>query len=184
MKKWIEQIDKTTQGFIESFSDLDSEQLNWKPNSATWSIAQNIDHLIVVNTTYFPVLRSVREGTYQAPFLAKIGFMVSFFGNTVLKAVQPDRKKKVKTFPAWEPTGSTISADILDRFKSHQLELREWIKSSQDLVDKGVVISSPANKNIVYKLEKAFEIIITHEQRHYEQAKEVYQLLDREVSHY
>ncbi len=55
----------------------------------------------------------------------------------------------------------------------HQSNLKELIESSKDLVEAGVVISSPANKNIVYKLEKAFDIIIIHEQRHLEQAKEV-----------
>ncbi len=33
--------------------------------------------------------------------------------------------------------------------------------------------TSPANPNIVYTLEKAFEIIVMHEIRHLEQAKRV-----------
>jgi hypothetical protein len=33
----------------------------------------------------------------------------------------------------------------------------------------------------VYKLEKAFEIIVTHEQRHFQQAKEVLDLLKKET---
>ena len=88
----------------------------------------------------------------------------------------------MKTFPIWEPTKSEIPEGILERFKNHQLDLKDLIKNSMDLVDKGVIISSPANKNIVYKLEKAFDIIVTHEQRHYEQAKEVNQLLKKEAS--
>ncbi|WP_273565880.1 DinB family protein [Maribacter halichondriae] len=181
MKKWIEQIDKTTHNFHESFGALNSEELNWKPKSETWSIAQNIDHLIVINSTYFPIVEALRKGKYKAPFLSKIGFVVSFCGKTVLKAVQPDRKKKIKTFPIWEPAKSEIPKGILERLKNHQLELKEMINQSKDLVNKGVIISSPANKNIVYKLEMAFEIIVAHEQRHYEQAKEAYQLLKREA---
>ena len=34
--------------------------------------------------------------------------------------------------------------------------------------------TAKANKNIVYKLETAFDIIVTHEERHFEQAKEVW----------
>lgn len=181
MKKWIEQIDKTTLDFYESFSELTFEELNWKPNFETWSIAQNIDHLIVINSTYFPILESIRKGTYKTPFLSRVGFIVSFFGKTVLKAVQPDRKKKIKTFPIWEPEKSEIPAGILERFKDHQSKLKEIIGNSKDLVNQGIVISSPANKNIVYKWEKAIEIIVAHEQRHYGQAKEVFQLLKTEV---
>jgi hypothetical protein len=40
-------------------------------------------------------------------------------------------------------------------------------------VENGTIISSPANKNIEYKLETAFDIIVAHEKRHLEQAREV-----------
>lgn len=177
MKTWVTQIDQITQNFIKSFNGLGTEELNWKPNSDTWSIAQNIDHLIVINETYFPVIEAVKKGTYKLPFLSKIGFVVSFFGDTVLRAVQPDAKKKLKTSSIWEPSKSEINKRILDTFKNHQSELKKMIQNSNDLVMKGVVISSPANKNIVYKLEKAFEIIVAHEVRHFEHAKEVLRLL-------
>ena len=115
MENWNEQVERNTQRFIETFSGLSFEQLNWKPNSETWSIAQNIDHLIIINNTYFPVIDALRNGTHKPPFLAKLGFIVSLFGRTVLKAVQPNRKKKMKTFPIWEPTKSEIPIGILDR---------------------------------------------------------------------
>lgn len=182
MKDWTSQLDKVTANFVADFNSLSAEQLNWKPNSQTWSIAQNIDHLIVVNETYYPVLASLKAGTYKIPFMGKIGFMVSFLGKAVLNAVKPDRKKKMKTFPIWEPTVSEIKGDILRRFENHQTELKRQIESSKELVDKGAIISSPANKNIVYKLETAFDIIVSHEQRHLEQAKEVLQLLTKNTS--
>ena len=53
MKNWSEEIEKTTQDFIESFGGLNESQLNWKPNPQTWSIAQNINHLLVINKTYY-----------------------------------------------------------------------------------------------------------------------------------
>lgn len=171
------QIDETTNNFIQTFDGLDIEQMNWKPNSQTWSIAQNIDHIIVINKTYFPVIESIRKGTYKTPFISKFGFIVSFFGKTVLKAVQPDRKKKIKTFSIWEPSKSEIPIGILDRFKEHQSELKKMIENSWDLVEGGTIISSPANKNIAYNLETAFEIIVAHEKRHFEQSKEIFQLM-------
>ena len=183
VENWTEQIEKNTQNFVEAFGDLSNEQLNWTPSSGTWSIAQNIDHLIHINKSYFPVIDSLRNGTYKKPFIGKIGFLTSFFGKTILKAVQPDRKKKMKTFSIWEPAKSEIPVGILDRFKSHQTELKNRIENSKDLVEKGTIISSPANKNIVYKLETAFDIIVTHEQRHFEQSKEVCEIMKREAKH-
>ncbi len=170
---YANKIDSVTNGFKDKFGKLTAEQLNWKPNEQTWSIAQNMDHLIVINETYYPVIKSVRQGTYKLPFMGKIGFMVNFFGKFILNSVEPTRKKKIKTFPIWEPIKSNIAPDILNRFEKHQEELKQLISGSKDLVEKEVIISSPANKNIVYKLGTAFDIIVTHEQRHLEQAKEI-----------
>ena len=106
MNHWIAQIEKTTQDFSDTFGSLTTEQMNWKPNSGTWSIAQNIDHLMAINASYYPVLQSIRNETYQLPIMGKLGFMVSFLGKAILKSVQPDRKRKMKTFPIWEPSES------------------------------------------------------------------------------
>jgi hypothetical protein len=183
MKNWTSTLDDITRQTLTEFGSLTSKQLNWKPNSNTWSIAQNLDHLVIVNETYYPVLASLKAGTHKTPFIAKFGFMVSFLGKIVLNAVQPDRKKRMKTFPIWEPNTSNVIDDILSRFQNHQNELVQKIEAAKELVEKGVVISSPANKNIVYKLETAFDIIVSHEQRHFEQAKEIFQLMKNNTSH-
>lgn len=173
MKNWTAALDNITKQCQEEFGTLTIEQLHWKPNSNTWSIAQNLDHLILVNQTYFPVLTSLKEGNYQAPFIAKINFIVTLLGKTILKAVHPDRRKKMKTFPIWDPGASNKNDDILKRFERHQNELKQKMEEAEGLIEQGVVISSPANRNIVYKLETAFDIIVSHEQRHMEQAKEL-----------
>lgn len=183
MKNWTATLNDISKQSLAEFGNLTSEQLNWKPNSTTWSIAQNLDHLIVVNESYYPVLASLKAGTYKTPFIGKIGFMVSFLGKTVFDAVQPDRKKKMKTFPIWEPTISNVIVDILNRFEIHQKELIQKIEEAKGLIEKGVVISSPANRNIVYKLETAFDIIVSHEQRHIEQSKELVSLMKNNTSY-
>ncbi|MDX1667237.1 MAG: DinB family protein, partial [Saprospiraceae bacterium] len=96
-----------------------------------------------------------------------------FFGNFLLKSVQPERRKKIKTFSIWEPAQSRISVGILQRFIQHQEELKVKIDASETLIKEEAVISSPANRNIVYKLDTAFDIIVSHEQRHLAQAKEI-----------
>ena len=183
MKNWIDQIDKTTGEFQALFGTLKSEELNWKPAPGAWSIAQNIDHLIVINQTYFPALHDLRAGSYTLPFLAKSGFIVSLLGKMILNGVNPDRKKKIKTFPLWEPMQDPIPGDILEKFSEHQHRLKSEIEASGDLVQRKAVISSPANRNIVYRLETAFDIIVTHERRHLEQSKEVLALLEKSAVH-
>lgn len=167
---WENELNRITAEFKSAFSGLNEKELNWKPSSDVWSIGQIIDHLITINKTYFPVIDQLKSGTYKKPFFARIPFMVNFFGNIILKGVSPDQKRRTKTFPVWEPSQSEIPAGILYQFEMHQAELIALIKSSENLLLQNSIISSPANHNIVYKLEKAFDIITAHEARHLKQA--------------
>ncbi len=182
MQHWATQIDSTTEAFAAQFGQLTEQQLNWKPDPKTWSIGQNIDHLIVINATYYPIVPKIRSGQYRLSWLAKLDFLVNFLGKMILQAVQPDRRRKMKTFPIWEPSTSQIPAAIVRQFQQSQTELKEFIAGTKDLVKKGTVIASPANRNIFYKLEMAFDIIVAHERRHLEQAKEVLQWMNNPYS--
>jgi len=170
MNNRVSQLDSITEEFFSAFSRLNKDDLNWSPDSSTWSIARNIDHLIVINSTYFPLFDAIKSGNFKEPFLGKFGFWVDWIGSFILKSVQPERKQKIKTMPVWEPRTGNIEADILQKFADHQRILAKYM---QDLSDVQAVISSPANKYIVYKLDKALDIIISHEKRHLEQARQI-----------
>lgn len=174
---WLNRIDEMTTEVVNRFGGLSPEQLNLKPSPDTWSIAQNLDHLIVINSSYVPVIQAVREDSLSLPFLAKFNFWVKFCGKMILKSVSPDRRKKMDTFPIWEPSPARLPDNIIQLFTDHQEALKNLIRDSKDLISAGQVISSPANKNIVYSLENAFEIIVTHEERHLAQATEVLELM-------
>jgi hypothetical protein len=173
VKRWLQQIDDVTHVVQEEFQILSSDQLNWKPNANTWSIGQVIDHLIVINKTYFPILEELKHNKYKLIWHGKIDFIVRFFGDFILGTVNPDRKKKMKTLPIWEPTKSNVDPAIVSKFIEQQALLKQNVQNSLALLEKGTVISSPANRIIVYKLDRAFEIIVTHERRHLEQAREL-----------
>ncbi|MFD1550636.1 DinB family protein [Putridiphycobacter roseus] len=178
MDNWTEKLDKNTNDFIQHIAALNSVELNWQPNLQTWSVTQNLSHLINFNRSYFPIFNQIKAGKYQTPWLGKFGFMVRFMGKTILKSVQLDSKKKLKTFPIWEPnTEEGISS--LKKFQNHQNKLKEMILEMQNFGD--VVLASPSNKNIVYTLNKAIEIILAHEERHLKQIKGVISNLEEKA---
>lgn len=177
IQQWHSKIDELTKEFKERFCDMEADELNRKPNAQTWSIAENLQHLITVNKSYFPVIAQVQEGKYKTPFLGKIPFYVNLMGKTILKSVSPETRKKIRTFPMWEPVTANIGSSIVSDFVRHQAELKEKIVSSATFVQKGTVISSPANHNIVYTLEKAFDIMIAHEERHLHQSIEAFEVI-------
>ena len=179
---WLNQLDQLTEAVISDFGLLRHEDLHFKPGPNRWSIAENLAHLIVVNRTYFPLIEQIRNNTYKVPFLGKIPFLPKLFGSVLIEYVKPEEEEaKVKTFPIWEPALLIDEGPILEIFEKHQQALRRVRIQCEDPIQRKQIISSPANNNIVYSLEDAFDVILLHEQRHFIQSKAVLALLDKNV---
>jgi len=162
-----------TQQFTKTFGNLTAEQLNQQPAPDQWSIAQNIDHLITINESYFPSFEQIEAGSYKVGWIGKIGFINRMLGNMILKSVQPETQRKTQTFDIWQPSSSDLPANILTKFEAHQMQMQNWMDRLQSKAASGQLIASPANDKIVYPLATAFEIISVHEERHLLQAKRV-----------
>ncbi|MBK9255399.1 MAG: DinB family protein [Saprospiraceae bacterium] len=180
-EKWTSAIEEITKVFESKFLPLSSEILYTKLDTQSWSIAENIEHLILINQSYYPILDQVISGTYQPSFLAKISFIPAFLGKSILRSVQPDRRKKLKTLSIWEPHTTMPDPLLLQKFRSQQNELINKIAACESAIENQVIINSPANRHLVYSLETAFDIIVAHEKRHYEQASEVLYFLESGV---
>jgi hypothetical protein len=171
MTNLLQQIDSNTKLVQDLFGHLTHEQLN-RTDGAHWSIAQNIEHLILINSSYFPIIDQLNQNVYIRPFHGRFQFIVKFLGGFVRQAVEPSRQKKMKTFPVWEPKKATVLHDIIDQFTAHHQDLKRYIELAAPFIQNKTVIHSPASKVIVYELDTVFDIIIQHELRHIEQAKE------------
>ena len=179
---WVNQLDQLTEAVISNFGLLRHEDLYFKPDANRWSIAENLAHIIVVNRTYFPVIEQIRNNTYKVPFIGKIPFLPKLFGSVLIEYVKPEKEEaKVKTFPIWEPANFKEEGSILELFEKHQQALRNLRIDNEDLIQRKQIIASPANQNIVYSLDDAFDVILLHEQRHFIQSKAVLALLDKNV---
>lgn len=180
MDHWIQQIDQNTKRFIETFNTLTEGELNWRPNEETWSIAQNIRHVIIMNESYFKKINESKDGTSKTPFLAKFDFILRFMGNSIGNFGKPDRKKRTETFEIWKPEDQTFSTSILDDFKNHQDTFKKIIKQSVPLIGKDAVLRSPATNLLFFKPAQALDFIISHEERHFNQANEVFEKMKKE----
>lgn len=169
VEQLLDRIDDLTEKINTNFNGLSEEELNWKPASNRWSIGQILEHLILVNRSYFPEIAAALRKNKSLPFHARLGFVVRYMEKTLLKSVEPSSSKKIKTFKIWEPPTATIGSDVLNRFVEHHRSLKQVVLNSKKLLGTGTIISSPANPNIVYSLEAAYEILLNHEARHFNQ---------------
>jgi hypothetical protein len=87
----FDQIDVNTKLVQDLFGQFTPEQLN-ETSGAHWSIAQNLEHLILINSSYFPIIEQLQQKVYKRPFHGRFQFIVKFLGSFVKQSVEPSRQ--------------------------------------------------------------------------------------------
>ena len=172
MKNLDQEVEEIVADTRETFGSLSEEQLNWKPAADSWSVGQCFDHLIKSNEAFDGEFERLSSGDRKQSFWENYSPLTSFFGNFLLKAVKNDKKKFKAPSEAIVPP-SDIPAGIIDRFVDQQHDIREKVKSIENLDFEKITVTSPFFKIMTYRLDKALEIGIEHEKRHIRQAKRV-----------
>jgi hypothetical protein len=175
LPKLIEEANAIAGDAQKSFGQLNAQQLNWKPSANQWSVAQCLEHLIVINSAYFPTIEKIVRNGYKPSLQQRLPVLPRFFAWMVIKAVSPETKAKFKTARHVAPSISTIAADIVARFKAHQQELIRHMTMTDKLDLKKIIINSPVASVATYSALDAYRIAVTHERRHLLQAKRVMQ---------
>lgn len=154
-----------------AFGGLSVQQINWKPSAGEWSIAQCLEHLMMLNTPYFRIIEDALSAKHRPTLLARAPLLPAFFGRLVLSSVQPEAKQKVKARPAFAPSSTPIDLGILVRFSTHQEELIRLMKASAARPIGKIIITSAVSPYVTYSLLNAYRILVAHEQRHLQQAE-------------
>jgi hypothetical protein len=160
------------------FGSLSVQQLNWKPSSDRWSIAQCIDHLETTNKAYFPIFEKIVNGGKKNTFWESLPWFPVFWGKMLIKSVSPEGARKLKAPTIFQPGTSNIDQAILRRFIDQQNQVIGYMKATEGMNLEKIIISSPVSNIITYSLIDAYRIIVAHEKRHLLQAERVSKLED------
>lgn len=158
---------------IKEFSELSELQLNWKASEENWSIGQCLDHLIVSDCLYFPVLKKIAGKNYTMTVWEKWSPLSGFFGKMLVQQLGETVNKKVKAPRVFVPASSNIDLGIMERFQKHLDTLFVCIDGCKELDLDKIYITSPVSKLVTYNLRHAITILIQHLHRHINQAKKV-----------
>jgi hypothetical protein len=156
-----------------AFGQLSPGQLNWKRSAGEWSIGQCLDHLILTNQPYFPLVEKIVAGEHRRTLWERMPLLPVLFGRLVRGAVKPESARKVKARKAFEPATSAVDPQIVSRFVQHQEQLTRLMKASEGLQLERIIITSPVMSLVTYSLLDGYRIIVTHERRHLLQAGRV-----------
>lgn len=177
MEDFVSELQKISADAKQTFGSLPNEQLNWKPNAESWSMGQCFEHLIVTNNLYFPNIQKVIEGTHRNNFFSKIPFSTNLIAVAMKNALNPDQRRKMKTFKVFEPSASNVSSTIIEDFVENNQKLIEMIEACEDMDLHKIKIAEPLSVALNLRLDDAFEILTMHEKRHFKQAERVLQMI-------
>lgn len=156
------------------FGNLSVAQLNWKPSSDRWSVAQCFDHLITTNAGYFPVVENALARNKRT-FWESLPVLPRLTGKMLIKSLDPATTRKIKAPKKFQPSQSDIRATVVDDFVAQQAQVVQKMRATEHLDLEGTIVTSPIAAPVTYSLMDAFRIIVVHEQRHFQQAKRVMQ---------
>jgi DinB family protein len=165
-----EQVQSAAKG---TFGGLSSEQINWKPSPGEWSIAQCLEHLILLNTPYFPQIEAIVAGKRRPRLWERMPLLPALFGRLIPGAVQPESKQKVRARAVFTPVSNPIDIGILTRFSAHQDHLIRLMKATAHLRIHEIILTSVVSPVVTYSLFDAYRILVAHERRHLHQADRV-----------
>lgn len=157
------------------------DRWNMRNDPARWSVGECVAHLNLTSAAYIPRIRKAIEEARRLPRVTKTRYHRDVLGMLFATLTGPlprigkFRIGRVKTMPAFVPTGDHPRQVTLAEFKRLQLELTGMVKEADTLAIDKVTIRSPFGEKISYNLYSTFTILPRHQERHLDQAEAVWE---------
>ena len=173
----LDQLDASYQALLQNCT---SEQLNWRPDMDSWSIAQCIQHVARVNSVYLvPIKATITKAgagsTLGQQVLSTSGWFSAYF----LKSVSPEGKVKLPAprvaRPVAEPSTINVQEALRTLQNTHQ-EIREVLTKPNQPDLNRIRFTNPFIPMLRFTVGTGVLIMAAHGRRHLLQAQRICQL--------
>ena len=96
---------------------------------------------------------------------------VAYAGRLLIRSLAPEARRKLAAPAAAQPA-SDISADVVRRFVEQHGQLVAWVNALDEEHAARVITTSPYIDVVTYSVLDACRILIAHDRRHFEQARQ------------
>jgi hypothetical protein len=170
------ELDAIAREAQSRFGRLDAPQLNWRPGAASWSVAQCFDHLLNANREMFQAMEAALDGANPRSVWQRLPVLPRVFGTLMIRSQGPQANRKFTAPSKAVPASSAIDPRIIERFVAHQREAAARVRALDGLVAAKTIMVSPFISFITYSVLDGCRLVVTHERRHFEQARRVTEL--------
>jgi hypothetical protein len=159
-QRLVAHLEMTERWLVDEVSDLSVSQLDFHATSATWSVRDVVDHLVVVGTIYWDDLQTALKGPAAGRRSTQDDADILWYGI--------DRTNRETAIPPERPKGLAKDfSSALKAFRADHTRLTNFIKTTQDDLRSHIVARQQCD---AYQWAL---LITTHEQRHILQIREI-----------
>ncbi|MBP6702487.1 MAG: DinB family protein [Vicinamibacteria bacterium] len=169
MKEELHGVDKEIRSITEG---LDATGLRKRPGPSSWSVAENLEHLILTAEVMMPLIDDAVAKLERAGGKASRPSGLGFMGWMLLKALEPPPRMKSRTSKPFEPQATGDPLTLADRLRATNVKLGALIDRADGLATGTVKIASPFDARVKYNAYAALRITLVHARRHLWQARQ------------
>lgn len=161
-----------TRADAEALRDrLTDDQLTWKPDATTWSVAECFEHLRRTDKAYVRGIGRVLETAQPAD--EPPTYRATLLGALYQRTMKPGGWIKLPAPASIRPgpVAAAAGAEAVERFLEQQAALRELLLHADEYDPNAIRMSSPIASWVRISLGDALTVLVMHEQRHALQAR-------------
>lgn len=163
--KAIDYLKETQSAYLKVVKGLSDEQLNFRSDEESWSVAECVEHITASEQSFFDLV----EMTLKTDPDPSLRSEVKLSDQEVI-GIMENREQKVKTRPDLEPTDRYTGFDnSIDEFKSKRKSIIKYIKTTNDDL-RNRYFDFPFGKVDSYQI---LLLISAHVTRHTKQIQEI-----------
>ena len=166
-------LETTARDTQATFGVFDARQLNWRPDTARWSIAQCFDHLLTANRLMFQAAEDALKDGAPRTLWQRLPVLPGVLGRMLVRSQAPSAARKFTAPSKAQPAASDIAADILERFVEQQQSAVARVQALDQRHAASTIMTSPFIKVVTYSVLDGWRLVFAHERRHFEQARAV-----------
>lgn len=155
---------------VERLRDtLTEAQLTWRPDDATWSIADVFEHVRRLDKAY---ARRLTDALRQAGPDGEAPFRPGLFARLFIAAVSPGFRWRMSAPQGVrpDPVPEGAGRDTLDRFLLQHAEVRQLLCEAEGRDLNTGRFPSPLNARLKLSVGEALTGVVRHQERHLQQA--------------
>ena len=175
------QLDAASNQAALIVAGVDFEQLNERPQSNEWSIAECLVHLNLLSVAEIEEIDNVLAQTTAQTISVEKSLKMDLLGRILKWTLEPPPMffSKMKTTEPFQPSEVEPPGEALPRFLTLQEELKKRVDACAALPLDRIKVVSPFDRRVKYNLFSFFHILLAHERRHLWQAERVKHAIER-----